>query len=103
MKNAMLVALLALLSVGLAAQPTVTGSCQNGGAYPNCVGGEIVFVGSNYPERVQVTVTNSSGRVIDDGEYKTDGGILRFTENLSFADTYTIAINDQVVLVITTG
>ena len=93
---------MALLSFGLSGQNGITGSCRNGGAYPNCDGGEVIFTGTNYPGQVHITVTNSSGKVIDDGDYTTAGGILSFAENLSFADTYTISVNGRVVLAVTT-
>ncbi|MCU1238119.1 MAG: hypothetical protein JWP63_6086 [Candidatus Solibacter sp.] len=48
-------------------------------------------------------MTNSSNTKIDDGDYTTTDGVLSFTENLSFADTYTISVNDNVVLTITTN
>jgi hypothetical protein len=104
MKKAIFFAVFALLITSLAAQPSgITGNCQTGGTYPSCVGGEIVFVGTNYPEHVHIRVTNSAGTVIDDGDYQTEGGTLRFTENLSFADTYTISINGTVALTVTTS
>jgi hypothetical protein len=62
----------------------------------------VVFTGSGYAGQVHVTVTNSSGRVIDDGDYTTNAGILSFTENLSFADTYTISVDSHTVLTVTT-
>ena len=99
----MLFAFAALLCLSLFGQSGITGSCRNGGTYPNCVGGEVVFTGSNYGVLVHVLVTNGSGSVIDDGNYTTTGGNLSFTENLSFADTYTISLNDQAVLTVTTG
>ncbi len=91
-----------VLSIGLFGQSGLTGSCRNGGTYPSCVGGEVVFRGSGYPAQVHVTVTNGSGMAIDDGDYTTSGGALSFTENLSFADTYTISLNHQFVLTVTT-
>ena len=103
MKQLKFLALSLLFPLGLFGQSRITGSCRNGGAYPNCVGGEIVFTGTSYPEQVHVTVTNGSGKVIDDGDYTTNGGTLSFTENLSFADTYTIYVNAAVVLTVTTG
>jgi len=105
MKQFMQVAFSMLLSLALpgqTGQPSLTGSCRNGGTYPSCDGGEIVFSGSPYAGQVHVQVTNSSGAMIDDGYYTTAGGVLKFVENLSFADTYTIAINDQAVLSVTT-
>ena len=98
-----LFALSTILSLGLFGQSPITGSCRNGGAYPSCVGGEVVFTGSNYPAQVHITVTNGSGKVIDDGDYTTNGGVLSFTENLSFADTYTISLNGVAVLTVTTN
>jgi hypothetical protein len=103
MRKTKIFAFLALLCPVLFGQSAITGSCRNGGTYPNCVGGEVVFTGSNYGILVHVVVTNSSGKVIDDGNYTTTGGILSFTENLSFADTYTISVNNQPVLTVTTG
>ena len=91
-----------LLSIGLFGQSGLTGSCRNGGTYPSCVGGEVVFRGSGYPAQVHVTVTNSAGMAIDDGDYTTNNGALSFTENLSFADTYTISVNRQILLAVTT-
>jgi hypothetical protein len=102
MRTTKLCALLALFSLVLFGQANLAGSCQAGGEYPNCLGGEIVFTGVNYPATVHVTVTNSSGEVIDDGTYTTDGGVLRFVENLSFSDTYRISLNGQIVLTVTT-
>lgn len=95
-----------LLSLGLLGQTSqspVTGTCQNGGTFPDCVGGETVFTSTKYTGQVHVKVTNSAGETIDDGYYTTTSdGVLSFFENLSFADTYTITINDQVVLTVTT-
>jgi hypothetical protein len=105
MKKTTLFAVSALLSAGLLGQSVpsgITGRCKNDGTYPSCVGGEIVFTGSSYPAQVHITVTNSSGQEIDDGDYTTSEGILSFTENLSFADTYTISMNHQVILTVTT-
>ena len=102
MRKTKLFAVSALLSFGLFGQSVVTGNCRNGGEYPRCIGGEVVFTGSNYPAQVHVTVTNSSGKVIDEADYTTTGGSLSFTENLSFADTYTISVNNRVVLTVTT-
>ncbi|PWU11749.1 MAG: hypothetical protein C5B51_02010 [Terriglobia bacterium] len=98
-----LLVLLLLLSIGAFAQSGIAGACRNGGSYPNCIGGEVVFTGSNYPVIVHITVTNSSGNAIDDGDYRTADGILTFTENLSFADTYTISISGHPVLTVTTS
>ena len=95
-------ALASLFSLGVFGQSSITGACRNGGTYPNCIGGEIVFTGGSYPEQAHVKVTNSAGQVIDDGDYTTKDGVLTFTENLSFADTYAIAVNDKVVLMVTT-
>jgi len=102
MRHTKLGVLSAALSLGLFGQSRITGSCQNGGSYPACIGGEITFNGTGYPAQVHVTVKNSGGKVIDDGDYATNAGALSFTENLSFADTYTISIDDQVVLTVTT-
>ena len=96
-------ALSALISAGMFGQSGLTGSCRNGGTYPRCVGGEIVFTGSAYPAQVHVTVTNSTGTAIDDGDYKTDAGVLSFAENLSFADTYQIRIDGKAALTVTTN
>src|SRR6266568_5376758 len=90
--------LFAALSLVLSAQSGLTGSCRNGGAYPACVGGEVVFTGTGYTAQVHVTVTNSANSKIDDGDYTTTDGVLSFTENLSFADTYTIALNGRTAL-----
>ncbi len=102
MRKTKLFAFSTLLSIGLFGQQGITGSCRNAGTYPRCDGGEVVFTGSNYPEQVHITVTNSSGKVIDDGDYTTSGGTLSFAENLSFADTYTISVNNRIVLTVTT-
>jgi hypothetical protein len=105
MRKIMLLAVLALLSAilfGQSGPSGLTGRCKNDGTYPSCVGGEIVFTGSNYPAQVHVTVTNSASQEIDDGDYTTNSGILSFTENLSFADTYTISVNHTAVLTVTT-
>ena len=98
-----LLALSVLLSLNLFGQLSLTGSCPNDGTYPNCIGGEVRFTGSNFPAQVHVKVTNSSGEVIDNADYTTDGGVLTFTENLSFADTYTISVDGKVVLTVTTS
>ena len=106
MRKTTLFAVLALLAAGLFGQsgPSgLTGRCKNDGTYPSCVGGEIVFTGSNYAAQVHVTVTNSAGQEIDDGDYTTNNGVLSFTENLSFADTYTISLNHDAVLTVTTN
>jgi hypothetical protein len=95
--------LLSAFAIALSGESGITGSCRNGGAYPACVGGEVVFTGTGYPAQVHVTVTNSANTKIDDGDYTTSDGILSFAENLSFADTYTILVNDHVVLSITTN
>jgi hypothetical protein len=105
MRMTTLFAAAALLAAGLFGQsgPSgISGRCKNDGAYPSCVGGEIVFTGSSYPAQVHITVTNSSAEEIDDGDYTTNSGILTFTENLSFADTYTISVNHTAVLTVTT-
>lgn len=103
MKKTTLFAVLALLAAGLFGQSGLTGHCKNDGTYPSCVGGEIVFTGSSYPGQVHITVKNSSAEEIDDGDYTTNSGILSFTENLSFADTYTILVNQVAVLTVTTN
>lgn len=94
--------LLAAWGFGQTPPPVLTGSCQHGGEYPNCVGGEIVFTSSSYSGQVHVKVVNGAGEVIDDGDYATSNGTLRFVENLSFAGIYTISINGQAVLTVTT-
>src|SRR5215469_11292020 len=93
MKRPGLLAALMLVTLNLCGQSGLTLTCPHGGSVPACVGGEIEFTGSNYGAQVHVTVTNSSGKSIDDGDYMTDNGVLTFTENLSFADTYTITLN----------
>lgn len=103
-----LVQLCALIFIGfsihLSGQSSISGACRNGGTYPrSCVGGEVVFTGSNYAPQVHVKVTNGSGQAIDDGDYTTTGGALTFTENLSFSDTYTISIDGRVVLAVSTS
>lgn len=94
--------LLAAAGFGQTPPPVLAGSCQHGGDYPNCVGGEVVFTSSSYAGQVHVKVVNSAGEVIDNGDYSTTNGTLRFVENLSFAGTYTISINGQAVLTVTT-
>jgi hypothetical protein len=95
--------LLAMFALPALCDPSaITGSCKNGGEYPHCAGGEIVFNGSEYPAQVHITVTNGSGQVIDDGDYTTESGNLSFTENLSFADTYSISVNGKSALVVKT-
>src|SRR5215467_11900363 len=103
MKRVRMFALVLLVSPFVCGQSALTGSCQNGGTYPNCSGGEIVFSASGYSGQPRVLVTNSSGEVIDNGQYTTSNGVLRFVENLSFADTYTISINGVAVLTVTTN
>src|SRR5664279_1839153 len=103
MRITKLFALSAILLCGLRGQSEVTGSCRVGGTYPNCIGGEVVFTGANYAPQAHVKVTNSAGRVIDDGDYTTNGGVLSFTENFSFADTYSITVDDRVVMEVTTN
>jgi hypothetical protein len=93
---------LSAVALSQTSQPVITGSCQNGGTYPNCVGGEIVFSGSSYSGPVHVKVTNRAGDVIDESDYTTSDGVLSFVENLSFADTYTVSVNGQAALTVTT-
>jgi hypothetical protein len=102
MMQVRLVGLVLLVAAAVYADPVLTGSCQNGGTYPSCVGGEILFTGSSFPAQVHVKVINSSGDVIDDADYTTAGGVLKFVENLSFADTYTVLVNNQTVLTVST-
>ena len=96
-------ALLSLASFGQSSPSGLTGSCRNGGDYPKCVGGEVVFSGENYPAQVHVSVTNGAGKMIDNGDYVTMNGNLSFTENLSFADTYTISLDNHAVLTVSTN
>ena len=91
-----------LFTLSVGAQTPISGSCAHGGAYPSCTGGEIVFTSAGYPAQVHVTVTKSSGDAIDDADYTTYLGTLTFTENLSFPDTYSIAVNGKVLLTIAT-
>jgi hypothetical protein len=107
MRKTTLLTVLALVSLGLfgqsgSVQSAITGRCKNDGAYPSCTGGEIIFSGFNYPAQVHITVTNSAGDLIDDADYTTNGGVLSFTENLSFVDTYTISVNHHIVLTVAT-
>ena len=99
----MFFALLALSPLVLFGQSPITGTCVNGGAYPVCLGGEVRFIGTGYPEQVHITIKNSSGKVIDDADYRSKAGVLSFMENLSFSDTYTIWIDDQIVLKVSTS
>ena len=94
--------ILLLVAPMMFGQSGLTGSCQNGGTYPNCVGGEVIFTGSGFSGQVHVKVTNAAGEVIDEADYTTSGGVLKVLENLSFADTYTVFLNGQAVLTITT-
>jgi hypothetical protein len=103
MKKAVLLILLTLLSAGLFGQSGLTGRCKNGGTYPNCVGGEIIFSGTGYAASVHVTVNNSAGDEIDDADYTTTAGALSFTENLSFADTYSIYLDQKLTLTVNTN
>lgn len=102
MKSLMFAAAI-LFAFSVGAQTPIVGSCAHGGTYPSCVGGEIVFTSSGYPPQVHITVTKSSGDAIDDADYTTSLGVLTFTENLSFPDTYSIAVNGLVVLTIITN
>ena len=90
-------------AAGQTNQPALNGSCRFDGTYPQCMGGEIVFSGPNFNAQVHVKVTNSGGDQVDDGDYTTNGGVLTFVENLSFADTYTIKVDGQTLLVVTTS
>lgn len=103
MRHCSILALGLLISTVVFGQSGLTGSCQNGGTYPSCVGGEVAFTGSGYSSQVRVKVVNSLDDIIDDGVYTTNNGILRFVENLSFAETYTITVNGQPVLTVTTN
>jgi len=106
MKRILCIGALVLITALLPAQtnqPSLSGSCRFDGDYPQCMGGEIVFTGANFNAQVHVKVTNSSGDKVDDGDYTTNGGVLTFVENLSFADTYTIKIDGQTFLTVTTG
>lgn len=103
MRTITLLVLLALLSLAAFGQSGLTGGCQSGGTYPSsCSGGEVTFSGAFTGATVHITVTNSAGKVLDDGDYAPNGGVLSFTENLSVADTYTIAVNYQAVMTVTT-
>jgi hypothetical protein len=102
MRYLLLSAMMLFAFFGLGAQTPIAGSCAHGGSYPSCVGGEIVFTSSGYPGQVHVKVTRSSGDAIDDADYTTYLGTLTFTENLSFPDTYSIAVNGTVLLTIVT-
>ena len=98
-----LLAVCALLSLGLFAQSqSLTGSCQTSGSYPTCSGGEVSFTGSGYSGQAYVKVVNSSGKTIDNGNYQLNGGQLTFTENLSIPDTYTVYVNNVLMLTVTT-
>ena len=92
-----------LFGGSISAQTPIVGSCAHGGTYPSCVGGEIVFTNSGNAGQVHVTVTKSSGDAIDDADYTTSLGVLTFTENLSFPDTYSIAVNGKVLLTVVTN
>jgi len=97
MKPLQFLAIPALFSLALLGQssPTLSGTCQSGGSpsYPQCVSGEVTFVGANYSgTTVHVRVKNSSGLTIDSSYYQVTGGNVAFTENLSFADTYTVRV-----------
>lgn len=92
-----------LFAFCVSAQTPIVGSCAHGGTYPSCVGGEIVFTNAGNPGQVHVTVTKSSGDAIDDADYTTSLGVLTFTENLSFPDTYSIAVNGKVLLTVVTS
>ena len=101
MKSILLFATLTVFSVALLGDGgthTITGTCQSGGDpyYPQCVSGEVTFVGTNYSDQVKVRVTNSAGSVLDSGSYSTAAdGTVTFTENLSFPDTYSVKIGDD--------
>src|ERR1051326_8939020 len=67
-----------LFSAALCGQsnpPTLSGTCLRDGTYPQCVGGEIVFSGANYASTVHITVSNSAGDDIDQGDYTTNDGV----------------------------
>ena len=68
------------------------GSSSTGGTSTNCNSGQVTFTGTGYPNKVRVVVTNSEGELIDNGLYDTTGGVLSFTEDFSFPDTYTVDI-----------
>jgi len=102
MRPITLLVFLVLFSLAAFGQSGITGGCQSGGTFPSCNGGETTFTGSFTGPTVHITVTTSAGTVLDDGDYSPNSGILTFTENMSVADTYTIAVNYQAVMTVTT-
>lgn len=66
-------------------------SCPAMGIAPYCSDGEVNFSGTGYPNKVRVVVTDGLG-TLDDSQYDTTSGFLSFTENLSYAGTYTVDI-----------
>ncbi len=106
MRITIVFALLVLMSVAMMGQGStpLNGSCQTAGnpSYPNCVAGEVTFTGATVDVSVHVTVTNSSGAIVDDSDYNSQAGTFTFTENFSIPDTYTIAVNGQAVMSVTT-
>ena len=103
MRPITLLVFLVLFSLAAFGQSGLTGGCQSGGTYPSdCTGGEVTFSGAFTGTTVHITVTTSTGKVLDDGDYTPSGGVLTFTENLSVGDTYTIAVNYQALMTVTT-
>ena len=98
--------LISLTAGGQSLQPSgILGTCQSGGnpSYPNCNSGEVTFAGSTTNTTIHVLVTNSSGAILDDADYDTTGGNFNFTENLSVPDTYSVTVDQQQPLFVTTS
>jgi hypothetical protein len=86
-------AVVTLALVGGPSEPSgLTVTCPDNTAGPTCPAGQVTFTGTGYNNHTNVVVTGSNGTVIDDGFYQAPGGLLSFTEGLSFPDTYTIQL-----------
>jgi hypothetical protein len=98
------------LALSLAGQSStsLTAACQIAGnpAYPDCVDGEVTFTGTGFTggaNGIDVRITNSSGKVLDAGQYQVNNGVLSFTENMSIGDTYSVYVAGTLMLTVATG
>ena len=97
MRKTLLFGSLVLTALTLVGSPGLTWTCLEGQTgfegNGNCAPGRVSFTGSGLTNSVRVTVTrSSSGEVIDDYNYDSTGGSIRFVETLVPADTYSIEV-----------
>jgi len=101
-----------LTALALVGSPGLTWTCLEGQAgfegNGNCAPGRVSFTGSGLTSSVRVTVTRtSSGEVIDDYNYGSNGGAIQFVESLVPGDTYSVEVRGTnglgVTRTVTTG